>query len=294
MSIVIDGKLAALAKSGDPALVPNAVMEPKLDGHRMLAKVDSAGVRMYARSGVDKSGKLPAIERWLAESILYGTILDGEIIAPNATGGDWAGVQTILGADSKQSTALVYVVFDVLQLMGEDVRLHPLHVRRSFLERMFGGSGGETEGPVTLVAQYPYDSEKVQRLIAGGWEGAIVKDKTGTYRSGRHTGGWIKVKGMETADVVVMGATEGRGKFTGQIGALVFGEYVNGELVERGQCSGMTDAERAYFTEARDVGMTLEGMVIEVRHFGVHPTGGWKSAQFKRIRTDKLPEECAA
>ncbi len=39
---------------------------------------------------------------------------------------------------------------------------------------------------------------------------------------------------------------------------------------------------------------TLAGTVIEVRHMGKHPTGGWKSPQFKRVRTDKLAAECVA
>lgn len=289
-------KLAMLAKAGDPDSIEGAVMEPKLDGHRVLAFIDSDGVRLYARTGVDKTAKLPTIAAAL-RTLPVGTILDGEVIAWNRTGGDWSSVQSVLGADDGRSDeALVYVVFDALALAGEDVMLNPLHVRRAYLEMLFP----EARGPLELIKQDPYDAVVMGDLIADGWEGVIVKSIHGTYQPGRR--GWIKVKATHTEDVVVMGATEGKGRFAGQIGALIFGQYVMEDdhvctLVEKGQCSGMDDAERIDFTARRDgkPGMTpLVGMVIEVSHMGKMPSGGWRHPQFKRIRTDKLATDCVA
>lgn len=271
-------------------------LEPKLDGHRMLAFVDRLpstsvadpglpGVRMYARTGVDKSGKLPEVERWLRDNIPLGTVLDGEIVDLSRVGGEWSSVQSVLGADSKVSTDLTFVVFDVLSLMGEDVRYQSMAVRRLLLERLFEGLHSVAlDTPVQLITQREYSAAEVTSLIAAGWEGAIVKDPSASYASGKRGHGWLKIKATETMDVVVTGATDGKGKYAGLIGALTF---------EGGQCSGMTDSERIAFSDMRDNG-TLAGVVIEIQHMGLMPSGGLRHPQFKRLRTDKLPEECVA
>jgi ATP-dependent DNA ligase len=286
-----------LAKAGDPESIPGALAEIKLDGHRMVAFVNAGnvpgdhGVRMYARSGVDKTGKLPAIERELYDLIPSGTVLDGEVVHLDDKGGEWGKVQKVLGAGSRTSTTLTYVVFDVLQVMGEDVRKYTLASRRAMLEQMFGGEGVPEDCPhVKLVEQVPYTPEFVADLLARGFEGAIVKDPNGTYRSGARD--WTKIKATDTEDVVVIGTTAGKGKFEGQLGALRFGQYdADRKIVEIGQCSGMTDAERVQFTGWHGEGK-LVGTVIEVQHMGKMPTGGWRHPQFLRVRTDKRAEEC--
>jgi bifunctional non-homologous end joining protein LigD len=291
-----------LASAGDPESIPGALMETKYDGHRMLAFHTAEGVRMYARSGADKTGKLPAIERWIAENTTPGTILDGEVIAPDAKGGDWAKVQNVLGASTRQSTTLQYVVFDLLAIMGEDVRTYTLAQRRLLLETLWETVDDTEPEPVRLAVQMPYEARHVATMIAAGFEGAIVKDPRGTYRSGKRD--WVKIKATETEDVVVIGATAGKGKYEGQVGALIFGQYVDGHLKEIGQCSGMTDAERAEFTrlsltvpwfwdaEFDGAPNALAGRVIEVQHMGRMPSGGWRHPQFLRLRDDKPAKEC--
>ncbi len=296
--LVMHPKLPQLAEAGDPDTIPGARAEVKYDGHRMLAFVDADKVRMFARSAVDKTGKLPEVERVLSEKFPDGTILDGEVVMLDSKGGDWSKVQNVLGAGNRTSTHLTYVVFDLLQLQGEDVRLASLATRRLLLETLFDAIM-EDDSAVQLAPQEAYTPEFVADLIARGFEGAIVKDPAAPYASGKRGHGWLKIKATETVDVVVMGATEGKGRFAGQIGALVFGTYEqvwdkdHVVLVERGQCSGMDDSQRLAFTHARDVG-TLVGTVIEVQHMGIMPSGGWRHPQFKRVRTDKLPRECVA
>jgi ATP-dependent DNA ligase len=240
------------------------------------------------------------IERELAQ-LPVGTVLDGEVVdfTGKANGGDWSRVQSVLGADNRTSTTATYVVFDCLALMGEDVRLHPLVQRRAFLAEMLGDTGGYSPDfeHIHLIDQVPYNADTVAALIDNGWEGAIVKDPAATYASGKRGHGWIKVKATETEDVVVMGATDGNGKYGGMIGALVFGQYARTtagvELVVCGQCSGMTDAERLHFTRLAGEGQMI-GTVIEIQHMGRMPSGGLRHPQYLRLRTDKLAAECVA
>lgn len=251
------------------------VLEPKYDGHRHIATVTDGKVRMFARSGVEKTGKLPLVEAALSR--LPDCVLDGEVIAPTG----WGRVQEILGAQSRTATDLSFVVFDVLEVMGTDVRSRPQTERREMLELIV--KHFEDDDPITISPQLPFSEETVNEYISAGWEGMIAKRPNASYQSGKRSPDWVKFKNVETEDVVVIGTTEGKGKFQGLIGALIFAQ----DGVEKGQCSGMDDATRIKFSKMRDEG-TLNGLVIEVAHMGVMPTGGWRHPQFKRIRRDKM------
>lgn len=81
----------------------------------------------------------------------------------------------------------------------------------------------------------------------------------------------IKVKPTENHDVPVTGATEGKGKYTGLIGALI---------TPRGKVSGMTDEQRIAFTKQ------LPEM-IEVECMGLTKNGKFRHPRFVRERFDK-------
>ncbi len=65
---------------------PDWLWEPKLDGYRVLAFVDDAGVRLRSRRGLELEGKFPALVRELAAQGTAGMVLDGELVAFDASG----------------------------------------------------------------------------------------------------------------------------------------------------------------------------------------------------------------
>lgn len=284
------GQLAGKPKPAD--LARCTLLEIKYDGHRIYAYRDADRVRIFARSGAEKSGLLRSVEAELMK-LPVGTWLDGEACSFKADGtNDWGVAQQVLGSDSYRplEARITYVVFDVLEFDSKDTRALPLRDRRAFLDAALAAY--DFGDCVQLAPQWENSEERVAALIAQGFEGAIVKDPGARYASGKRGAGWFKVKATWTADVVLMGATEGKGKFLNQVGALVFGQYdAAGALVEQGQCSGMDDAERARFTAAWRGG-ELNGVVVEIAHMGVMPTGGLRHPQFKRIRTDKAAADC--
>lgn len=73
------------------------------------------------------------------------------------------------------------------------------------------------------------------------------------------------------------------------IGAIKFGEYENGILVERGSCSGMTKSLRAEISADKDFYL---GKVIEVDAMQRTKDKNIRQPVFKRFRDDKLPEDC--
>lgn len=274
------------------------VMEMKFDGIRLVAWVTESGVRTFTRSGKEQTGKLPAIEAELAANLPVGSWVDGEIVAirirpDGSVEHHWGAAQSVMGAGvtkaAQRSGAVTYSIFDVMSLGGIDARSLPFARRRALLEQAFA-QGSYTA--CTLTPQLEPTQAGYEAILAAGFEGAMVKRLSLPYASGRRGAGWYKLKGTHTEDVIITALPlDGNGKYANQVGAVVFSQIRDGALVEMGRCSGMTDAQRTDLSEHPDRWL---GRVIEVRHMGVMPTGGWRHPVWIRTRDDKAAAECIA
>lgn len=290
---------AEAAKDVDAALVGggDCVLEMKLDGIRLLAWVTESGVRTFTRSGKEQTGKLPAVEAELAANLPAGTWVDGEVVAIRISedGGvehHWGTAQSVMGANTDKaalrSGAVSFSVFDVMAIGGTDARSLPFRSRRKLLEQAFDQGSYEA---CVLTPQLPATAASLDGILAAGFEGAMVKRLDAPYTSGRGRN-WVKIKHTATEDVIITGLPlDGNGKYEGQVGAVVFSQIKDGVLVEMGRCSGMDDAERLDLSTNPDAWL---GTVIEVKHFGVMPSGGWRHPNWYRARTDKTAAECVA
>lgn len=293
---------AEAAKNVTQALAGNGdcVMEMKLDGIRLLAHVggtdDAKVVRTYTRSGKEQTGKLPAVEAELAANLPAGTWVDGEIVAirereDGTIEHHWGTAQSVMGSNVDKakmgSHAVTYSVFDVMAIGGTDARSLPQSSRRSLLEMAFDQG---SYAACMLTPQMEATEEAFEAIVAAGFEGAMIKRIDAPYSSGRGRN-WLKLKHTATEDVIVTGFQDGNGKYNGEIGAVIFSQIVGGNVVEMGKCSGMTDAERTEISQNRDAWL---GRVIEVKFYGVMPTGGWRHPVWMRVRDDKIAIECVA
>lgn len=275
----------------------DSVLEPKLDGYRLLCYIGEDGPHLYTRNGNDKAAHLPhVVEALLAnpDKFPVGTWLDGEattLAVEDGTVHDWGSLQSILGGNPKHRSVAEhasYTVFDLLAHRGIDARSLPFKARRGLLENLLA----DDCGPITLIPQLPATEEAHAQLLATGFEGSMVKWLDAPYRSGARGHGQFKLKGMATIDAIITGAKPGKNGFTGMVGSLIFSQYDDeGRLVERGHCSGMTFAMRRWLTDNLD-SLVAKRQVIEIRHMGRLPgTEGLRHPQFKRIRDDKAPED---
>lgn len=272
----------------------DAVLEPKFDGIRLLIHRGEDGVRMYARSGKPKTGKLPAVEQ-LIETLPVGTWLDGEAVAFNPDGTqNWGGAQSVLGAGVEKAQAragkIRFVIFDVLAFDGKDARSLPFRQRRELLELIFDDL--DSTSPVMLSPQLEATEEAHAANLEFGFEGSMVKHLDAPYQSGKRTKTSLKLKAQDTVDAVITGYKPGRPNSwiekAGLIGALTFVHYENGQEIE-GACSGMTVEERTMLTH---VITGIVGQVVEVSYMTRMPGGKLRHPQFKRLRDDKTAEEC--
>lgn len=264
-----------------------SVLEIKYDGHRILAHVsEDAGVQLYARSGKSKAGKLPHVE----DALRYlppGTWLDGEAVQFNEDGTQhWGGAQSVLGSHATrrmQREQVKYVIFDVLAFAGEDVRPRPFRERRELLEKLFLALSDAGVNHIILSMQLAPTDENHEMIIGMGFEGTMVKHLDAPYRSGKRVKTSLKLKAVDTEDVIITGFKAPKPGWIANAKLIGSIEFITDEGVT-GYCSGMTVPERTYITQRQ---AELIGTVIEVSYMTKLPSGSLRHANFVRFRPDK-------
>jgi len=86
-------------------------------------------------------------------------------------------------------------------------------------------------------------SLEYDRRVADGYEGIVVKNYADQYQYKRSKQ-WARFKEVRTADLICVMTVDGKGKYTGMIGALQLVGVVEGKYIEVKVGSGMTDYDR--------------------------------------------------
>ena len=136
------------------------------------------------------------------------------------------------------SGALVYYLFDLLELEGEPLVGLPLTERRGRLEALVDENATVKLSPVFDDGEALLAAAKQQ-----GLEGVLAKRADSRY-TGRRSREWLKLKTEQSQEFVIAGYTRGHGRREGAFGALVLGVHRGGELVYVGNVgTGFSDAE---------------------------------------------------
>jgi bifunctional non-homologous end joining protein LigD len=228
------------SEAATPPVGDHWVHELKLDGYRVQAHIDKAGkVRLYTRSGLDWTHRMPSIAREVGKLSVESAIVDGEVVVLSADGqSSFAELQAAFEEGAKHP--LTYFVFDLLHLNGHNLRQQPLTERKGILSQMLGTLGDqetvhygqhlETEGKPIF--------DEACRL---GAEGIVSKRSDSAYVSGRSKS-WLKIKCDRRQEFVVGGFTKPNNGSEG-IGALLLGYYDDKKLVYAGRTgTGFTQA----------------------------------------------------
>lgn len=170
-------------------------MDEKLDGHRVVVVKRGPDVLGWSRLG--KAKNLPAHIVTALRALPDG-IYDGELVAPG--GNSWNVTETT------KRTKLAFVVFDALELMGESLLAVRHSERRALLTLALAHAPGTA---VTLVPEYAPTWAAVEAIWARGGEGAILKTKSGLYRPGYRSDGWLKVKQLHAMVGTITGFEAG-------------------------------------------------------------------------------------
>ena len=218
------------------------LLERKFDGERCVARKFGNGVRLESRTGKDLTGTYPEVRAAVAAQRARDLLLDGEVVAYDGDQTSFTRLQQRLGvtspsAEQVDTYPVVYCVFDLLELDGEDLTARPLVERRARLTKTIRSSSA-------LQHTEAWSDDSQRRFAAAcrsGWEGLIAKRVDAPYVAGRSRD-WLKLKCVWEQEFVVGGYTDPVGSRT-DFGALLVGYYEDGSLRYAGKVgTGYTHA----------------------------------------------------
>jgi ATP-dependent DNA ligase len=141
--------------------------EIKYDGYRMHARLDRGAVKLLTRTGLDWTRKYPAIAKAVAALDARQAYLDGELCGVGADGITMFNIVQ-LASDSGNAAALVFFLFDLLYLDGEDLRPRPLIERKQRLRALLANAAPCLHYSDHVVGQGPAFYEKAGAMDCRG------------------------------------------------------------------------------------------------------------------------------
>src|SRR3954447_57666 len=237
-----------LAKTGGLPAGDDWAYEIKWDGVRAIGYAEGGRLRLASRRSTSITARYPEL-RELGRAVgAHEAVREGEVVAFDESGRpSFQRLQRRMHLTSEslvrrlaQSDPVVYVIFDLLFLDGRStLELTYEQRRKLLLELNLNGPAWQTpahhvgDGGALLAASR-----------AQGLEGIVAKRLDCPYTPGRRSSGWIKVKNVHRASLVVGGWLPGEGGRTGRLGALCVGFYEDGELRYAGRVgTGFTESE---------------------------------------------------
>lgn len=233
-------QLADAAPDGDQWL-----HEIKYDGYRMHARLDRGAVKLLTRTGLDWTQKYPAIARAVTALDARQAHLDGELCGLGPDGiTSFSRIQA--ASDAGNAAGLVFFLFDLLHLDGDDLSARPLIERKQRLSALLPPDGSPLRYSDHVIGQGPAFYEKACAMHV---EGIVSKRIDAPYAPGNR-GLWRKVKCLNRAEFVVVGWTDPEGRRP-WLGALLLAYYDrNGRLIYAGRVgTGVDNAELARLWE---------------------------------------------
>jgi DNA ligase D-like protein (predicted ligase) len=216
---------------------PDWLHEIKLDGYRMHARLDARRVQILTRRGNDWTEKYPAIAKSIAALAAHNAYLDGELCGVLPDGR--TAFNLIQNATDTGEGSLVFFLFDLLFLDGENLTALPLVERKTRLASLLNGAPNSLRYSDHQIGHGP----EFHRLACKhGLEGIVSKRTNGRYEPGRRN--WLKIKCLNREEFVVVGWSDPAGS-RHRIGSLLLGYYTpDGKLIYAGRAgTGMPVAE---------------------------------------------------
>ncbi len=203
------------------------VYEIKWDGMRVLAEVTPDGVRAWSANGRDAATAFPELAALGPALAPLDALLDGEMVALDATGrpsferlqGRMHVSSAAEAARRAAETPVAYVVFDLLRLGGHDLTGRPWRERRRLLDQL----GDDLPPGVDVAPVYDDGADLLAVADQRGLEGVVAKRIDATYAPGGRSRDWVKVKVRRHDELVVGGWSGGAGNREGRLGSLLVG-----------------------------------------------------------------------
>lgn len=203
--------------------------EIKWDGVRAIAYCEPGRLRLESRNLRDVTAQYPEVRALVEQLGAHRAVLDGELIAFDEAGRpSFQRLQGRMHVGSEaevrrrmETVPVTYAIFDLLHLDGRSLLDRGYAERRRELEAL-GLDGPSWQTPA-------YHRGDAGALLAAsrdrGLEGIVAKRLRSSYRPGRRSRDWLKVKNVRSQEAVIGGWLPGKGRRHGELGALAVGYY---------------------------------------------------------------------
>ena len=290
--------LATLADT-PPKDEKNWTYELKYDGFRAISAIVEGRVAMWSRNELDLEPRFPHIAEALQKIRGPEMVLDGEVVALDATGAP--RFQLLQKGDKREKL----FVFDILWLDGRDLRQLTYEQRRSLLEKALR----KAPAPISISQTLDGPGQKaLAHAKKSGWEGIIAKKKTSRYET-RRSKEWLKLKALNEQEFVIVG-WQPSSHSSREIGSLhLAARGDDGQLQYAGKVgTGFSFKQRVWFkdelskdvvakTDVKDAPRTRDATWVKPRLVGQVAFSEWtadnrlRHPSFRGLRDDKGPEE---
>jgi DNA ligase-1 len=264
---VFECMLADDSKKHEKKMVGECLVEPKLDGVRVvvICDVDKDEVKLFSRNGKELSN-FPEINKQFDEMLdqmSESMVFDGEVMSDD--------FQTLMreihrkgGAKTKDAKLNLFDCMPLYNFMDGSC-VDPITERKKWLEGYNFGPNINVVESVKINLSDP-DGQKQfadynKMCIDRGFEGIMVKPIAGVYECKRSSL-WLKVKPFIEVSLTVVDTEEGTGRNAGKLGALIVEGQDMDKFIKTNVGSGLSDTDRETFWKSKD---KLIGQIVEVR-----------------------------
>jgi bifunctional non-homologous end joining protein LigD len=145
-----------------------------------------------------------------------------------------------------KSVPVYYIIFDLLYLDNQITMPLPFKQRREMLEGLLlSGPSWRTSPAIEGEGKSMYETAEAHAM-----EGIVAKKLDSPYDPGRRSPNWLKIKIIQSQELVVGGWCPEKGDNRARIGCLLLGYYDKGQFRYAGSVgSGYTDATHGQLVE---------------------------------------------
>jgi DNA ligase-1 len=244
------GEAEALERLGE------AGFEFKIDGARIQIHREGQKLRIFTRNLKDVTESVPEIVELAKEFQFENAIFEGEVFALRGDGKPlpfqttmrrFGRIQDV--GKMRREIPLTSYFFDLLYMDGEPLIHHPYQERFKFLSERIPQ---KYRIPQIITGDEKKAQDFLRRSLESGHEGLMAKGLDSPYMAGHRGYYWLKIKPVQTLDLVILAAEWGHGRRKGWLSNLHLGarDSESGNFIMLGKTfKGMTDEMLHWQTE---------------------------------------------